>query len=939
MPADAQTLATQIMNMLAAMRGQVNTQTGQPFDDPTIQRAVWNRFGEDALKVFSEGDDLTSGPFSGIFNSIAEYGRTQGFLDPDFNIGSPIPKDLGMFRNITTGTAFADRTPGTPGQAPPYSPAAQAPGGPPGPQLGGPGGGQAPQQPAGNVPGNIPQDPAAMFGPLAQQFMQGQIPQLPGYFQPAPGLTNQLTNFLTSPATLPANLGNFMGGLAGRGAASPLQNQLSQALLGGDPRLQNAAQQILGGPSVFPGVQAQIQNLQRQGFPGQAQLADEQAMAQLLGGSQQLAGQLVPQLLSTTQAGLPGQMDVQGLVPSQLQLGQAAQQRAFQGLGPGPLTTDIQQRAGQMLTTPLQAQAPQIQVPQAPAPPSVSAPAITTPGSLQSLAQQFPTAPQVTPPPFMQPAPVGAPSIQETVQSALQQQIQGGGLTPGFVSAQERLVLDPARERLLAQLNQRQLGAASLGGGLAIDQIRELEQNFADRLLSTGFQNFQGALAQGAGFGQQQFGQGLANQAALQQARQFGAGQGLQADVYNQQAALEAARLGQAGLGQAAGLETQLALARPQFDIQSQLANQAALQRFGEYNPQIALQAALANQAAAQRGGEFNIDALVRQAQMGGGLQGQLFGQQAETSQQLAALGGQGLTTGLQAFGAVPSSVIPALSLQAQVQQGLANQALQRFGTLGTQNLNFLRTAGELGQVPFDVGLRQQQQDLARTQVGAGREQFLGTMLQQNIANALAGQRQAQQFGLGQTNIAGNILSSLLSGVTQRQIAQEQAGAQRTTSLLGLGGALAPALIKEIPGWLGGDDEIEIPPSQFPAPPNIPLPAPPLPKGMEIPLPNPYPRYPSIGTPVGLGERPMAGGLGGPVFEDPYGTWGGGQAMTPLGGNPINTLGLSMGGLNMPQPSMPGLATYQSPGWGGQATTPQWELGGLEEGEVERYGA
>jgi len=914
MAADAQTLATQIMNMLAAMRGQINTQTGQPFDDPTIQRAVWNRFGEDALKIFSDGEDLTSGPFSGIFNSIAEYGRAQGFLDPDFNIGSPIPKDLGMFRNITTGTAFADRTPGAPGI--PYSPAAQGQGQQPQPQIGGPGGGAAPQQEAFNL--NFGRDPAAMFGPLAQGFMQGQIPQLPGYFQPAQGLTNQLTNYLTSPATLPANIGNFMGGLAGQPAASPLQNQLSQALIGGDPRLQNAAQQILGGPSVFPGVQAQIQNLQRQGFPGQAQLADEQAMAQLLGGSQQIAGQLVPQLLSTTQAGLPGQLDVQGLVPSQLQLGQAAQQRALQGLGPGPLTTDIQQRAGQMLTTPLQAQAPQVQVPQAPAPPSVSAPAITTPGSIQVLAQQFPAAPQITQPSFMQPTPVGAPPIQGTVQSALQEQILGGGLTPGFVSAQERLVLDPARERLLAQLNQRQLGAASLGGGLAVDQIRELEQNFADRLLSTGFQNLQNALAQGAGFGQQQFGQGLANQAALQQARQFGAGQALQADVYNQQAALEAARLGQAGLGQAAGLETQLALAQPQFDIQSQLANQAALQRFGEYNPQLALQASLANQAAAQRGGEFNIDALVRQAQMGGGLQGQLFGQQAETARQLAALGGQGLSTGLQAFGAVPASVLPALSLQAQVQQGLGNQALQRFGTLGTQGLDFLRTAGALGQVPFDVGLRQQQQDLAQAQVGAGREQFLGNMLQQNIQNALAGQQQAQQFGLGQAGIAGNVLGSLLSGTFGRQVAQEQANAGLWNSILGLGGAVAPTLIDKIPDWLPGRDP-----------------------QTTVPQPTGGQTAGNISGAINLGRdvtnilRDLQRGMPPVVFD---GGWGGQQAMTPLGGNPINTQGLNMmAGLNMPQMGAPRLPTYQTPGFGGGPNIPSWELGGLEEGELERY--
>jgi hypothetical protein len=160
-------------------------------------------------------------------------------------------------------------------------------------------------------------------------------------------------------------------------------------------------------------------------------------------------------------------------------------------------------------------------------------------------------APTATTPGFAMPNQVGSPGIQQPLENVLSQNLMQGNLNPEFIQAQREMVLEPAQENLMGQLNQLGGGVGGLSSGLPAEMQRRLERDFMNQMTTLGFQGQQNALDQSRMLGGQQFGQGMSNEQLMQQAMQqqagmqqqtglanlglagqyglFGAGQGLQA--------------------------------------------------------------------------------------------------------------------------------------------------------------------------------------------------------------------------------------------------------------------------------------------------------------------------------------------------------------------------------------------------------------------------
>ena len=168
----------------------------------------------------------------------------------------------------------------------------------------------------------------------------------------------------------------------------------------------------------------------------------------------------------------------------------------------------------------------------------------------------------------------------------------------------------------------------------------------------------------------------LSNQAASNQAMQFGAGAINQANLTNAAAQNQMAQYN-AQLAQQSGLSNQAALNQAaQFGAgatnQANLTNASALNQMAQFNAQMAQQAALANQGAFAQGSG------IRQAAIG----------------QLGQLGAQQQNLGLTGANAV---------MEAQMRQQALRQArLDAARNLGTERLAI--TGGALGLQPANVG-------------------------------------------------------------------------------------------------------------------------------------------------------------------------------------------------------------------------------------------
>ena len=336
------------------------------------------------------------------------------------------------------------------------------------------------------------------------------------------------------------------------------------------------------------------------------------------------------------------------------------------------------------------------------------------------------------------------------------------GLDAGQIGA------DPLRQALMGQamtavdqgLTDREIAqienaarARSTLSGRTFDQqsaIQEAQAVIAEdnarRMQNRGFA--QGVLGQEADLQQSDLARGLQaqmqNQAALNQAAQFGASQDMQAQLANQ-AAVNQAR--QAGI--TAGL-SQEALAAQQAQAVA-LADQAAQNRASEFGASSAMEAARANQAAINQARSQGLEA--------GLAQEALAASQAQTK----AMADAQAANRAAEFGVTAGLEQQAQANQAALQAQLANQAAQN------QAAQFGVTAG-LQQEQLGAQLAQnkaladaQAVNRARefgVQAGIGQEQAQAQLAQQAALANLGAEQQRQESGL------------------QAGLAQEQLGAQ-----------------------------------------------------------------------------------------------------------------------------------------------------------------
>jgi len=391
------------------------------------------------------------------------------------------------------------------------------------------------------------------------------------------------------------------------------------------------------------------------------------------------------------------------------------------------------------------------------------------------------------------------------------------GLDAGQIGA------DPLRQALMGQamtavdqgLTDREIAqienaarARSTLSGRTFDQqsaINEAQAVIAEdnarRMQNRGFA--QGVLGQEADLQQSDLARGLQaqmqNQAALNQAAQYGASQDMQAQLANQ-AATNQAR--QAGI--TAGL-SQEALAAQQRQAQ-EFANQASRNRAGEFAATTAMEAQRANQAATNQALQAGLQAGLQQES--------LAAQQA----QAVALADQAAQNRASEFGA-SSAMEAARANQAAINQarsqgleaGLAQEALAA-SQAQTKAMADAQAANRAAEFGVSAGLEQQTQanqaalqaQLANQQaqnqaaqfgVQAGLQQEqLGAQLAQakSLADAQAVNRAREfgvQAGIGQeqtqAQLAQQAALANLGAEQQRQesglqagLAQEQLGAQ-----------------------------------------------------------------------------------------------------------------------------------------------------------------
>ena len=633
----------------------------------TIRQATWNAYGKKATDVVSKDDDIDAGPQAGFFTRMTNYAKqaVPGFPQ-DFGPGS---SEVDVDRlNAQAPNMFGGLT-----QPPDFG-----------------------RQDMG--------DAFDVFGNLGQPFLQGITPQIPGYLNPNQAIQNRLAGFFGRPSAIAPEAEQFARGIQGFGGATPTQNLLTQGL--------GQAQTTPQLPAILPEVQQILQRQLAGVLPEQAAFAQAPfGTSQLLGGSGQILNELIPQITGTTAAGFPGRAGIEGLVGSQVPLGESQIRAAVGTLqGLGAEDPALQARREQLLADPRQTQIP---------------------FDLQAAR-------------FQPPSPVEIPAIQDFAAQQLRDLIASGGLSPEYIGAQTRQVLDPARERLMGELNQQFGGHGILTAGLPMEMKRRLERDFADSLVRAGATNMPNLLAQAAAMGGQQFGQGLATQTMAQD----------------------------------------------------------AAQRQAEFEQQVNL----AVQGATQRAGEFDINALIQQARVGSELGREELSRGLGVAGQQAELGRTGIAAGLEAFSAVPQTVLPALTTEMALAQALEDQALNRYTTVGTQGLNLLNQIAAIGQQPFSIAEAARTGNLAALQPLQRREEYLGNLYNQDIQNAMGFLGGQQAFGTRQSEVAGDILRSALGGQFQREVAGEQARG----SLLGglaLGGIqAAPDILKGIRDWRTGTE-------------------------------------------------------------------------------------------------------------------------------------
>jgi hypothetical protein len=639
--------------------------------------------------------------------------------------------------------------------------------------------------------------------------------------------------------------------LTSSGNLSQIQNALRGILGGGGVEgtglpghgtVQDAIEDAFStGRGLVGGAEESLQYLRESGFPGQKHLQNALlGQLQLGQGGQSFAG---TRLNEINAGGIPGTEDAgnvargllrglpEGLKDQLLEnLGVAQAENLNLARGGSPLTGGTVDAARRLFGGARQLQAAGVS-PNPSFMDLITQRALGAGGGLNPFLAQSGQIGQI---PDVEAGTVGidgvsTPGIQGNLQNILLQQMTGGGLTPEFVQAQRELILDPSKEQLLGNLNQLGGGQGSLGSGLPQELLRRQERDFNNQLLAQGFEAQQNALGLGGQLGQALFGQGLANQNLGLGAQQFNVGSGLQAQEANQQAALQRA-LAQGGFGQ----QTNLANQQAQLGAQG-LGVNAGLQGLGllpGLNQQdINTQQFNAGQGLGAR--QFQQQMNLQQMLGGSEIQNQLFNQALQSSNQLNQGGLQGLGLEQQAIGQglgaqnqLFNQTIGAAGLAGQLGDQGIGRSLDMFNSLGSQVQNLLGQVGQLGSWQQQQGLQNFQglndtgmnfMNLANqigmgniqglSQIQQGQQgldlQALGTSLQAllgggGLEQSLAGQgqnffNQGIAQALQQSGQGSNILSSLLAGETQRDVARLGADAAASAANKGFWGNLAAA--------------------------------------------------------------------------------------------------------------------------------------------------
>jgi hypothetical protein len=476
------------------------------------------------------------------------------------------------------------------------------------------------------------------------------------------------------------------------------------------------------------------------------------------------------------QQGLVGQVPIGDTINQNIGFGQDLQNRALGQMpgGPGSLQGNL-----------LSGQGPQS------AAPLINTPGLNDPAVFQNILQQAldPLGGGIQTPlignlPQAQAPQIGAPGIQSDVQNQLQQMLSQGGLSDDFIQAQTERVLKPAQERLTEQINKRSGGGEiDLNSGIFLQSQRELEENFANQLTETGFQNMQQTLGQGMNFGQQQFGQGFANAQLGTQTNQQNIDRLLQTSLANQQAGLQTQNLGvEAGLS-GLGIGTEVG---------------SILAGLEQARGNMGLQSSLANQGALQGASQFDIGALLQSQGLGGDLQNQLFNQQLQGAGMTNQIGEQAFNRGLSAFGAIPQNVLPFMQLSSDVGQGQQQAALNQFNSIGTQGQNLINNISNLTMKPMELW-----NNITLGQQGANTDAASTLFQGQDIFNQGFLGQQGQgidlmqflgQLGLGQTAFGADAMNNILRG----KFGVEAAEAGQP----GVGASIIGGIIDSAPDWI-----------------------------------------------------------------------------------------------------------------------------------------
>jgi hypothetical protein len=621
---------------------------------------------------------------------------------------------------------------------------------------------------------------------------------------------------------------NFFGGLAGA-----IQN--TQQFADVTPAAAQAS--LLGG----------LPNVNLEGYQAATGQANLQQAAQpvTLGGFQAAQGQATmagaaPQAQAAFAGAAPAMDAVRaGAVPLVQQQGFGAERAAAPTLGAAPTVQQQGYTAAQMQASLLGA-APTVaaqgyQAAQARSVADVAAQQVAQGALGQSLYGQALAA-----------APTSA---SETFrQRAAQMATSTGQLSPEELRNAQQATREAFTARGLEMSNQA-IAAEAMSRADAvrqrqaqdIQQASALNQAYlADLSASRGFatgvygqdlglqQANQGANLQAAMSNQQMAGQlSLADQAAMNQAAQFGAGaqnaaamanaqQQAQFAMANQQAQMQAAAANQAALNQAgqfgASAQNAAAMANAERQAQFALANQGILSQtnlanagFGNQaaqfgaaaqnaaamaNAEQAARFALANQQAGMQAGQFNAQQAAQfalanqQAQQQANLANQaLLGQYGLSNQSAANQFGLANLEAQQAaaqFGASAANQAALANQQAFLQQAAANQQAQQ--QMGLANIDAQNQAAQFGaQLAAQGQLTNQDVAVRAAMANQQAQNQFGLFNAEQAVNA-AMQNRAFQAAQQQQNI-GNL--GLLGQAQQGELAANRAFQQNLVGMYG----------------------------------------------------------------------------------------------------------------------------------------------------------